>query len=436
MRRNKVAALYLLPRQYRFSLSDWSVDSLLEPMADSQVPVFVNFNEVGSAPPPWDETDWEAVGDLCRRWPDLPVIVSENRIRRANRTIYRAFDACDNLRVELSGYWLHRGIEYITRRWGARRLIFGSGWPHKGQGCSLATLMCADIDDSDKSLIAGGNLRELMGWCQPDHPSVITPPPEDEFVAFARTGKRPQEMTFLDCHGHLGGRACHYHLPHSTLDETVAEMDRLGVEKACVFSFTVVFSDEAFGNDLVADAVTRHPDRFVGFTGINPHRGRAEMLEELERGASMGLRGVKLIPHYQGFPTEDPLIDIPCQWAHEHGQIILNHNWGSPEQMERLVKAYPGACFLAGHATTAYAEVMTRYPNLYVCTCAVPGPRDCENTVEAIGADRFVYGSDLQDLPIAWGLGPILFARLTPIEKRLILRGNMERILERYSLSP
>ena len=48
---------------------------------------------------------------LCRRWPALPVIVTENRIRRTRRLIYRALDACDNLHLELSGYYLHRGIE-------------------------------------------------------------------------------------------------------------------------------------------------------------------------------------------------------------------------------------------------------------------------------------------------------------------------------------
>ena len=51
-------------------------------------------------------------------------------------------------------------------------------------------------------------------------------------------------------------------------------------------------------------------------------------------------------------------------------------------------------------------------------------------------ARRLVFGSDLEDLPIAWGLGPILFARLSPDEKRMILGDNLKRILERYSLEP
>ncbi|MBN2308301.1 MAG: amidohydrolase family protein [Candidatus Hydrogenedentes bacterium] len=436
MRQNKAGALWLFPAQYRFCLSDWCVDALLEPLAAARVPVFIDNTEIARQGVASDAIDWDAVVALCRRWPDLPVIVSEYRIRRGNRMIYRALEACENLHIELSGYWLYRGIEYITAHWGAHRLIFGSNWPHLGYGCTLATLTAAEIDDDAKRRIAGDTMRGLMAWCGPEHPEIETPPPADEFAAFARTGERPPELTFADCHGHLGGRACHYHLPDCSLDATVAEMDRLGVERCCVFSFTVVFGDEAFGNDVVAEAVARYPERFVGFTGLNPHRGERAMLEELERGARLGLRGIKLIAHYQGYPEEGPLIDIACQWAHERKQIILHHHWGSPEHVERLVSTYPGACFITGHATRAYADVMQRHPNLFVCSCPLHEPNDCENMVAAIGADRLLFGSDLQDLPVAWGLGPILSARLTREEKGLILGGNLRRILDAYSLEP
>ena len=436
MREHRIGALYLFPRQYRFSLEDWCVGPLLEPLAEARVPVFINHNEVGGAGTGWDETDWDDVVALCRRWPDLPVVVSEYRIRRAQRMIYRALDLCPNLHVELSGLWLHRAIEYITEHWGAERLLFGSDWPRLGQHLTLATLTTAEISDGDKRAIAGDNLRRLIGWCGPPQSvEADLPPPVDAFVRFGQTGVRPETMTFWDNHGHLGERACHYHLPDCTHEGIVRDMDRLGVEKVCVFSFAGVFSDEKAGNDIVAEAVSRYPDRFVGFTMLNPHRGREEMLRELERGAGMGLRGVKLIPHYQGYPEEGPLIDVACQWAHDRRQIILNHHWGSPQQVERLVSAYSNACFFTGHATTAYAEVMKTHPNLYVCSCPLLGPRACEETVAAIGADRLMFGSDLQDLPIAWGLGPILFARLAPREKRMILGENLQRVLREFSLT-
>ena len=77
---------------------------------------------------------------------------------------------------------------------------------------------------------------------------------------------------------------------------------------------------------------------------------------------------------------------------------------------------------------------MKRQPNLYVCSCPLLGPRSCEDVVAVIGADRLMFGSVLEDLPIAWGLGPIVFARIPESAKRLILGENVRRILERYSL--
>lgn len=434
MRRHRVGAAWLLPGQYCFSLHGWCLDALLEPLAEARVPVFINPNDTGASDARADQTDWDAVVRLCRRWPQLPVVVSEHRIRRSQRLVFRALDSCGNLRVELSGLWLYRNIEYIARRWGADRLIFGSNWPTFGHGMTVAHLTMAEISDEDKRKIAGDNLRELVRWCEPEHPQVEFPPPADAYAQFGGTGSRPANMRFWDCHGHIGGRMSYYHVPDGTLEATVAEMSRLGVDKCCVFSFSGITSDEVFGNDLVAEAVRRYPGRFVGFTLLNPRRGRAAMIAELERGAQLGMRGVKLIPQYQGYPAEGALIDVACQWAHEHRQIILNHGWGSAEQIERLVTTYPNACYVAGHATSAYDEVMKRHDNLFVCSCPLLAPRACERLVATIGADRLLFGSDLQDLPIAWGLGPILFARLTEAEKRLILGGNLQRILEQYSL--
>ncbi len=443
-----VGAVLLCPRQYRFPLTDWCVDELLEPLAEARVPVIVDGNDLGE-PLHWDYLDWEAIVALCRRWPTLPVVAREWRIRRAQRTIYRTLDACPNLRIDLAGYWLYRGIEYLTERWGAERLLYGSCWPLLNMGQALAPVLLAEVSDEAKALIAGDNLRLLLSRDGapielPTGASTDAPPtPRERLVVGtpsdgcgAREVRKPVGVPIWDCHGHLGGRMCHYHVPGGGLDETVREMERLGVERCCAFSFAGVLSDECHGNDLVAEAVRRYPERFVGFALLNPRRGAEAMRTELARCEALGLRGIKLIPHYQGFPTEHPLIEVACEWANERGWIVLNHDWGSPEWLRRLVETYSEACFFTGHCTTAHAETMRRHDNLFVCSCPLLGPGDCERVVAEIGADRLLFGSDLQDLPIAWGLGPILYARIPDEDKRRILGGNLQAILRRWSLPP
>jgi predicted TIM-barrel fold metal-dependent hydrolase len=436
MREHKVPAAFLLPRQYRFPLTDWSVDAVIQPLAQAGIPLFVSYDEVGPGAGHSDQTDWPAVVELCRRWPTLSIIITEQRIRRSQRTVYRAMDACDNLHLEISAYWLHHGIEYLSEHWGSERLIFGSNWPTHGIGLTLATLACADIDDHAKRNIAGDNLRRLVRWCDPQHPAVTPAKPADPLVQWGRTGERPADIRLYDNHGHIGTSSGHYHVPDGDVDTLVRDMDRFAIEKICVFSLAGVFTDEVHGNDHTIDSVRRYPDRFVGFTLLNPHRGPAAMLRELERCAEAGLRGVKLIPTYQCYPEEGPNIDVACQWAHDHRQMILNHEWGRPAQMERLLKTYPEACFFTGHTTLAYSDIMKRYDNLYVCSCPVHTPRIVELVVDTIGADRFLFGSDLTDLPIAWGVGPILFAHVSEAEKRLILGENLRSLLDRYSLAP
>jgi predicted TIM-barrel fold metal-dependent hydrolase len=436
MRKHKVGALFFYPKHFGFSLSDWEVDAFLEPISAEKIPIFIDYDEIGEPLSwSWDQTDWAAIVALCRRWPELPVIVSEDRIRQGNRLIYRALETCPNLHIELSAYWLHRGIEYISKNWGADRLIFGSNWPRHGYPDTVATLTCADISDEEKLLIGGDNLRQLISWCQPEHPTVSPSEPIDEYVAYARSGKRPENLpAFGDNHGHMGGRASNYHIPECSLKEIVRDIRRFKIEKSVIFSFTGTRSDERPGNDHVTEAINAYPDLFVGFTLLNPHRGEDMMIAELERCRADGHRGVKLIPHYQRYPEEGENIDIACQWAHEHRQIILNHYWGSSKQMERLLKTYPNACFFTGHTTIEYAHLMKEHDNLYVCSCPLLDPGQCETVVETIGADRFMFGSDLQDLPIAWGLGPILFSKIPPEEKRLILGDNLRRVLTEYSL--
>lgn len=434
MEAHDVRALFLYPNQYLFNLSDWCIDALMEPLAHRRIPVFINpveANGKGSA----DATDWQGIVELCLRWPQLPVIISETRIRRSQRMLYRAFDKCPNLHLELSAYWLHRGIEYITERWGSGRLIFGSGWPKFGQHMTLVNLTTAQISESDKVKIAGDNLRNLLSWNKPIlKQSVKFPLPEDEFVAYGRSGVRPSNMTFYDVHGHLGEYNAHYHVPNSSVDKVVKDIKFYGIEKVCAFNFSGVYSDETFGNDIVSDAALTYPDLFIGFVLLNPLRGKEEMLAELKRGQKLGLRGIKLIPTYQGYPVNGNLIEVACQWAHDHRQIIINHYWGSANQVEALVSKYSDACFVAAHTTTEYVDVMKMYPNLYICSVPLLTPRACEEVVASIGAERFLFGTDLLDLPIGWDLGPILFARISAKEKKMILRENLKGLLTKYSL--
>jgi predicted TIM-barrel fold metal-dependent hydrolase len=180
-----------------------------------------------------------------------------------------------------------------------------------------------------------------------------------------------------------------------------------------------------------------YPDHFIGFTFVNPNYGEAAMLEELERGLTLGMQGIKLmLSAYGTYPVDGPLVDVPCRFAHEHGQIILSHTWGTADRIRDLCTRFPNACFIAGHSTPAFVDVCRDVDNLYICTCPFLAWNQTEQYVQMYGADRILFGSDLTDLPISWGLGQILYARISEEDKRKILGRNLQGILERYNIRP
>ncbi len=163
MARNDVRAVWIFPSEYFFSLSDWCMGDTFGALEGNRIPTFISFdsqfNDFG-----WDKTDWDAIDHICSTYPNLPVILSEARFRTSNRLLYHLMDRNDNLHMELSGYWLYRGIEFLSREFGPERLLFGTRLPVRDPACAITMLTYAEMGEREKQLIGGDNLRRLMRW--------------------------------------------------------------------------------------------------------------------------------------------------------------------------------------------------------------------------------------------------------------------------------
>lgn len=161
-----VRAVRLFCGAYSFSLSEWCIGALLEELEAHVVPTFLDPDAELDT---WDQDrfDWDAVDRLCGAHPRLPVILSEARFRTSNRILYQLLERHDNLRIELSGFWAYHGIEFVTRRFGAHRLLFGTRMPVRNPACAIGQLIYSEVSDEEKRLIAGDNLRKLLGGVVP-----------------------------------------------------------------------------------------------------------------------------------------------------------------------------------------------------------------------------------------------------------------------------
>jgi len=250
------------------------------------------------------------------------------------------------------------------------------------------------------------------------------------FAALVRGGLPIQGELVLDAHTHMG-LGEHYFLPQADPQGLIAAMDRYGIARACTFAFAGVSSDYRYGNDLVADAVRGFPERFIGYATLNANYPE-DLIPELERCTERGLRGVKLITAYQGHPEETPRFIPVYEWCQERHKIILSHQWGAPAFLAETARRYPDICFVIGHLNLAYAEVVRRQDNVYTTTTFVSWPGAIAQAVNAFGAEKILFGSDMPDLDPSLNMGPLLTARIGDEDRRAILGRNMQRILRQY----
>ena len=172
-------------------------------------------------------------------------------------------------------------------------------------------------------------------------------------------------------------------LRNGTIDRLLGEMDEAGIDKTVLLALDagIAFRSAATMrdyNDYVADIVRRHPDRIIGFCGIDPRRGK-EAVGELERSADMGLRGLKLWT-LTGFYPDDERHYPLYEKAIELGFPMLFHTgsgppgtylkFNRPVYVDKVAVDYPEARIIMAHLGHPWVEeaiaVVTKNPNVYV----------------------------------------------------------------------
>jgi predicted TIM-barrel fold metal-dependent hydrolase len=152
MRSRGVRAVRLFPTIHNFSLAEWCARDLFAALAHHHIPVFVDHTE----------TNWDAIHAVCEAHPGLPLVLLRVNYR-SHRFLYPLLARHRNLHLEIGLFVAHDALAECARRHGAERLLFGSAMPHFAPGGPMASIAYAGISAAEKSLIAGGNLRRLLG---------------------------------------------------------------------------------------------------------------------------------------------------------------------------------------------------------------------------------------------------------------------------------
>ena len=196
-------------------------------------------------------------------------------------------------------------------------------------------------------------------------------------------------------------------------------------------------------NNDVATVVKRAPRFYVGFCGLNPMLGEAEVWREVERCFEEigGFHGMKLEISCN---ARDAAMKPVMEAARRYGVPVLQHSWSQinikersfhsdPEDTCELARRWPDVKVIMAHLTGCGVRGIRAargLDNLWVDTSGgAPEAGLVECAVDELGADHVLYGSDLpiRDLPTA--IARVSGSPISAAAKRAILHDNAVKLL-------
>ncbi len=193
-------------------------------------------------------------------------------------------------------------------------------------------------------------------------------------------------------------------------------------------------------NDQVLQALELSGGRAFGFVYLNPNHTQVS-LQELDRCVRDGpMIGVKL---WVALRCHDERLDPLVQRASELKAPILQHTWykitgnlpgeSTAADLAALALRHPQASFIAAHTggdweTGIRAIRATKNVTAEVCG-GDPTAGFVDMAVRELGAPRVIFGSDHKGRSFASQLAKVYGANIPEESKRLILAGNIKRML-------
>jgi len=235
-------------------------------------------------------------------------------------------------------------------------------------------------------------------------------------------------------------------------EDLIASMDSEGIDLSIALNVGW-YSHELCveTNNYIMEAVSRYPERLVGFCAIQPKAGEAA-IAEIERCARGGLRGIgEMRSDVQGFDLGDEATMRPVvEAAQRCGMILLTHSSEpvghvysgkgniTPDILYPFIRRFPQMPIVCAHwggGLPFYAlmpEVATALANVFFDTAATPflyRPQVFRHVAEIVGIDKILFGSDYPLLSPGRIMSELRSIGLGEEAESLILGGNGRRLL-------
>lgn len=136
-----------------WTVGEWTCGALFRAMEAHKIPLLLPLTRLANG--------FASLYDLLRNHPDLRVILTAASYT-CLRDLYPLLQMFPNLYFCTSTLRTQMGIEEVADKFGAERLIFGSGMPGISGASSVALITYCKLDEKRKQMIAAGNLDRLL----------------------------------------------------------------------------------------------------------------------------------------------------------------------------------------------------------------------------------------------------------------------------------
>lgn len=250
---------------------------------------------------------------------------------------------------------------------------------------------------------------------------------------------RAARVPVIDSHVHIGP-SVYFHFAADG-DALVREADRLGIDRIFCTDTTALFYEMREGNDRLAKEMKRHRGRILGYCSVTSPRFGKRAVDEVRRCVEVhGMRGLKLYSYPEACLVERwtwPVLEASARYR----LPTLIH--ATPAECEAFAREVPEAIILMAHMgghPFAHGEwwkaiaAAKAHKNTYLDTASSQIDNGMlETAVEELGPEKILFGSDMPLLDAAVQMAKVEGADIPEAAKRLILGGNMERLLKRQT---
>jgi predicted TIM-barrel fold metal-dependent hydrolase len=430
-----IPAVRLFPLTGHFSVAPWCIASLAQALSDAGKLLLIDYETVSWAA---DATDWRAIDELCTAFPKLPILLTG--VAAAGPSNYRPLMLRHpNLHLEISKLPTPREINHLINQGCAARLIYGSDMPIRHFGAPLAMLNLLDISPQQRQDILANNLTKLLSRTPSSRHNQ--PRPRLDNSAIRYTFEQPESFgKIVDTHVHLGGWNPSM-AGAGTPADTIADMNRCGIQRIVATSLWACYGQVARGNQAVAAAAQAHPGRIHGYITLDPKHPE-EVRQQLDtHGSNPAFLGIKLHGQTHAVNITDPRCQPILQYAHDRQWPMLIHGNFHPEPWQQVATQYPNANLIVAHISgcgldtpsspgaLAIARLCRKHDNLYFDIAASCSYYAClPELIKLAGADHILYGSDHPIFDFGYELGQVFHSSISQEDQHHILHQNAHRL--------